>query len=104
MPKYVIEREIPGLGLLSQEEVADIARRSCSVLQDMGPRIVWLHSYATEDKMYCVYIAPDEAMIVEHARRGGFPVDNIARVGQIVDLTTAEGAVPAASANAPVDP
>ncbi|HEX9687615.1 MAG TPA: DUF4242 domain-containing protein [Thermoanaerobaculia bacterium] len=89
MPKFVIEREIPGLGNLSDEEVKAIARKSNEVLTSLGPEIQWLHSYVTGDKMYCVYIAPDETMIREHASRGGFPANRIAAVRRLVDPNTA---------------
>jgi hypothetical protein len=89
MPKFVIEREIPGLGNLSDEEVKAIARKSNEVLTSLGPEIQWLHSYVTGDKMYCVYIAPDEAMIREHASRGGFPANRIAAVRRLVDPNSA---------------
>ncbi len=77
MPKYLIEREIPGAGKLSTEKLREISQQSCSVLQDMGPQIQWVQSYVTDDKIYCVYIAPDEAAIREHATRGGFPANRI---------------------------
>ena len=89
MPKFVIEREIPGLGNLSDEEVKAIARKSNEVLTSLGPEIQWLHSYVTGDKMFCVYIAPDETMIREHASRGGFPANRIAAVRRLVDPNTA---------------
>jgi hypothetical protein len=90
VPKYVIERGIPGAGKLSAEELRAISQKSCSVLQGMGPQIQWVHSYVTDDKIYCVYNAPDEAAVREHARQGGFPADSVARVRQIIDPTTAE--------------
>ncbi len=77
MPKYLIEREIPGAGKLSTEKLREISQQSCSVLQDMGPQIQWVQSYVTDDKIYCVYIAPDEGAIREHATRGGFPANRI---------------------------
>ena len=89
MPKFVIEREIPGLGNLSDEEIKEIARKSNEILTSLGPEIQWLHSYVTGDKMYCVYIAPDEAMVREHARRGGFPANRISAVRRLVDPMTA---------------
>lgn len=89
MPKFVIEREIPGLGQLSDAEVREIAKKSNAVLAGMGPAIQWLHSYVTGDKMYCVYIAPDEAMVMEHARRGGFPANRVSAVRRLVDPNTA---------------
>lgn len=90
MPKYVIERNIPGAGKLSQEELHNISQKSCSVLGDMGPQIQWLNSYVTDDKIYCVYIAPNESEIREHAKAGGFPADSVAEVKSIIDPTTAE--------------
>ena len=90
MPKYVIEREVPGAGKLSPQEVQAISQKSCSVLSKLGPQIQWLQSYVTGDKIYCVYIAPSEEMIREHARQGGFPANRIAEVKQIIDPTTAE--------------
>ncbi len=90
MPKFVIEREIPGLGNLSDAELREVSRKSMSVLKEMGPEIQWLHSYATGDKLYCVYLAPDEAMIREHAKRGGFPANRISAVRRLIDPTTAE--------------
>ena len=90
MPKYVIEREIPGLGNLSDEELQKVSRESVGVLKELGPEIQWLHSYVTGDKLYCVYLAPDEAMIREHAKRGGFPANRISAVRRLIDPTTAE--------------
>ena len=90
MPKFVIEREIPGLGNLSDAELQKVSRESVSVLKDLGPEIQWLHSYVTGDKLYCVYLAPDEAMIREHAKRGGFPANRISAVRRLIDPTTAE--------------
>jgi hypothetical protein len=90
MPKYVIEREIPGAGKLSPQELKGISQKSCSVLSKMGPQIQWLHSYVTGDKIYCVYIAPNEKMVREHARQGGFPANRISEVASIIDPTTAE--------------
>ena len=90
MPKYVIEREIPGAGNLSQEELHAISQKSCGVLQEMGPQIQWVQSYVTDDKIYCVYIAPDEASVRTHAERGGFPANSVARVESVIDPTTAE--------------
>ena len=88
MPRYVIEREIPGAGKLSADELSAISQRSCTVLDRLGPRIQWVESYVTDDKTYCVYIAPDEATIREHARQGGFPANRIAQVRTIIDPTT----------------
>lgn len=90
MPKYVIEREVPGAGNLSAEELQGISQTSCGVLQKMGSEIQWLHSYVTGDKIYCVYIAPNEEMVREHARQGGFPANSVAGVKAIIDPTTAE--------------
>jgi hypothetical protein len=90
MPKYVIERDIPGAGKLSKQELRGISQTSCSVLRQMGPEIQWLHSYVTGDKIYCVYIAPNEEMIREHAQRGGFPANRISEVKTIIDPTTSE--------------
>ena len=90
MPKFVIEREIPGFGNLSDAEVREISQKSVNVLKGMGPGIQWLHSYVTGDKLYCVYLAPDEAAVREHARRGGFPANRISAVRRLIDPTTAE--------------
>jgi len=90
MPKYVIERELPGAGKLSPEQLQGISEKSCRVLSDLGPHIQWLHSYVTGDKIYCVYIAPNEEMIREHAKRGGFPANRISEVKSIIDPTTSE--------------
>ncbi|UXH79868.1 DUF4242 domain-containing protein [Roseateles amylovorans] len=91
MPKYVIERDIPGAGALSPADLQAVSQKSCAVLQDLGPSIQWQHSYVTDDKLYCVYIAPNEALIREHARIGGFPAERVSRVRRIIDPTTAEG-------------
>ncbi|MCC3157444.1 DUF4242 domain-containing protein [Hymenobacter sp. 15J16-1T3B] len=93
MPKYVIEREIPGAGQLTAEQLKGISQTSCNVLRNMGPEIQWLHSYVTADKIYCVYIAPDEAHIREHARQGGFPANAVSEVKEIIDPVTAEETV-----------
>lgn len=90
MPKYVIERNIPGAGKLSADELQAISQKSCSVLRSMGPQIQWVESYVTGDKVYCVYIAPDEKSVREHAERGGFPVDRVSEVVTMIDPTTAE--------------
>ena len=90
MPKYVIERNIPDFGKLSPQELAGVSQKSCSVLNEMGPRIQWLQSYVTNDKLYCVYIAPNAEMVYEHARKGGFPADRVSEVKTIIDPTTAE--------------
>jgi hypothetical protein len=90
MPKYVIEREIPGAGKLSAADLRAISQKSCGVLQGMGPQIQWLQSYVTGDKVYCIYIAPNEAMIREHAQQGGFPVNRVSEIMTVIDPTTAE--------------
>ncbi|WP_221392617.1 DUF4242 domain-containing protein [Dyadobacter sp. NIV53] len=90
MPKYVIEREIPGAGKLSQEELKGVSQTSCNVLRNMGPEIQWQQSYVTGDKIYCVYIAPDKEMILEHARQGGFPANSVSEVSAIIDPVTSE--------------
>lgn len=90
MPKYVIERDIPGAGKLTAQDLQGISQKSCGVLRKMGPQIQWLQSYVTDDKVYCIYIAPDEAAIREHARQGGFPANRISQVREIIDPTTAE--------------
>lgn len=90
MPKFVIEREIPGAGQLSAEELNGISQKSCSVLNELGPQIQWVQSFVTDDKVYCVYIAPDEAAIRKHAEMGGFPANSIAAVRTVIDPTTAE--------------
>lgn len=90
MPKFVIEREIPGAGKLSAADLHAISQKSCGVLQNMGPKIQWLQSYVTDNKIYCVYIAPDEATVREHAKQGGFPANSVARIATVIDPTTAE--------------
>lgn len=90
MPKFVIEREIPGVGRLPAESMRNIAKKSCEVLAEMGPSIQWVESFVTNDKLYCVYIAPDEAAVREHARQGGFPANRISAVKRMIDPTTAE--------------
>lgn len=90
MPKYVIEREIPGAGTLSAEQLQGISQKSCGVLRNLGPQIQWVQSYVTGDKIYCVYIAPNEAMVREHAKQGGFPANRVSEVKAIIDPTTAE--------------
>lgn len=90
MPKYLIERDIPGAGDLSSEELAGIARTSCGVLTEMGPEIQWVESFVTPDKIYCVYIAPSAVEVREHASRGGFPADRVSEVRRMIDPTTAE--------------
>ena len=90
MPKYVIEREIPGAGQLSPDQLQAISQTSCGVLRSLGPQIQWLHSYVTDDKIYCVYIAPDEATVRKHAEQGGFPANRVSQVRTTIDPTTAE--------------
>ena len=90
MPKYVIERHIPGAGKLGASDLKAISQKSCSVLRNMGPEIQWVHSYVTDDKIYCVYVAPDEAAVREHATRGGFPANSIARVHTVIEPVTSE--------------
>ena len=90
MPKFVIEREIPGLGNMSDGEIREASRKSVAVLKELGPEIQWLQSYVTGDKLYCVYLAPDESLIREHAKRGGFPANRISAVRRLIDPTTAE--------------
>jgi hypothetical protein len=90
MPKFIIEREIPGAGNLTLEQLQSISQKSCGVLKNIGPQIQWLESYVTDDKVYCVYIAPDEATVREHAKQGGFPANRVSEVKGIIDPTTAE--------------
>jgi len=90
MPKFVIEREIPGAGKFTPEQLQGVAGKSCDVLHAMGPDIQWLQSYVTDDKIYCVYIAPDENTVREHAKRGGFPANRVSQVRTMIDPTTAE--------------
>ena len=90
MPKYLIEREIPGVGKLSRQELHAISQKSCAVLKQMGPAVQWVQSYVTGDKAYCVYIAANEAAVREHAKQGGFPANRISKVETIIDPTTAE--------------
>ena len=90
MPKYVIEREIPGAGNLTAEQLKAISQTSCGVLSKMGPQIQWIHSYVTGDKIYCIYHAPNEAMVREHASQGGFPANKVSAVTAIIDPATAE--------------
>ncbi len=90
MPKFVIEREIPGAGNLTEAQLREASRKSLKVLKEMGPEIQWLHSYVTGDKLYCVYLAPDEAAIHEHARRVGLPANRVSAVRRLIDPTTAE--------------
>lgn len=90
MPKYVIEREIPGAGKLTAEQLKEVAQTSNGVLSKMGPEIQWVNSYVTDDKIYCVYIAPNEEMVLEHAKQGGFPANSIHQVSAVIDPITAE--------------
>jgi hypothetical protein len=90
MPKYLIERDIPGAGKLSQQELRAISQKSCSVLNHLGPTIQWKESYVTADKVYCVYVAPNEEMVREHARQGGFPANRVSEIKSVIDPTTAE--------------
>lgn len=90
MPKFLIERTIPGAGDLTADQLRDISRTSCAVIRDLGPDIQWVQSYVTGDKIYCIYVAPDERIIAEHAHQGGFPADVIARVVTMIEPVTAE--------------
>ncbi|PYL84129.1 MAG: DUF4242 domain-containing protein [Verrucomicrobia bacterium] len=90
MPKFVIEREIPNAGKLSPEELRGISQKSCGVLRNLGPQIQWVQSYVTDDKVYCVYIAPNKEMVQEHAKQGGFPANRVSEVKSVIDPTTAE--------------
>lgn len=94
MPKFVIERALPGIGEASPEDLQAISQKSCGVLRELGPDVQWDHSYVTGDKIYCVYSAADEELVREHARRGGFPADSVALVAAVIDPTTAEVAAP----------
>jgi hypothetical protein len=90
MPKFVIEREIPGAGKFTPEQLQAISQKSCGVLKSMGPQIQWLQSFVTDNKIYCIYIAPDEETVRQHAQQGGFPANSIARVRSVIDPTTSE--------------
>jgi len=90
MPKYVIERDLPGAGKLSSEQLQGISQKSCGVLKNLGPQIQWVTSYVTDDKIYCVYIAPNADMVREHAKQGGFPANKVSQVRSVIDPTTAE--------------
>ena len=90
MPKFVIERDIPGAGKLSAAELKAVSQKSCGVLRNMGPRIQWVHSYVTDDKIYCVYIAESEAQVREHAAQGGFPANRVSEVRSVIDPTSSE--------------
>jgi hypothetical protein len=91
MPKFVIERDIPGAGSLTTEQLHAISQKSCGVLRNLGPAIQWVQSYVTGDKIYCIYIAPNEELVREHAAQGGFPANRISQITSIIDPTTAEG-------------
>ena len=99
MPKYIIERQIAGAGNLTGDQLHQISMKSCDVLNEMGPRIQWVQSYVTAEKIYCVYIAPNEETIREHARKGGFPADSISEVKATIDPVTSEKPVPLPQAN-----
>jgi hypothetical protein len=90
MPKFVIEREIPDAGNLSDDQIFAISQKSCGVLKNLGPQIQWIESYVTQDKIYCVYIAPNEAIVREHAKQGGFPANRVSEVKRVIDPTSAE--------------
>jgi cell division inhibitor SulA len=90
MPKYVIERDLPGAGELTPQQLQAVSQKSCGVLKNLGPQIQWVHSYVTQDKIYCIYIAPDEKLIREHASQGGFPANRISEVTSMIDPTTSE--------------
>jgi hypothetical protein len=90
MPKYVIERDLPGAGNLTADQLRGVSQKSCSVLNKLGPEIQWIHSYVTADKIYCIYRAPNEAMIREHAKQGGFPANKISEVSSVIEPSTAE--------------
>ncbi|MBI2481239.1 MAG: DUF4242 domain-containing protein [Planctomycetia bacterium] len=90
MPKFVIEREIPGAGKLSAEQLQGISQKSCGVLRELGSQVQWVHSYVTDNKIYCIYIAPDEESVRQHAALGGFPANSVAEVRSVIDPTTAE--------------
>ena len=91
MPKYVIEREIPGAGQIGADDMKAISQKSCSVLKELGPQVQWVESYVTDDKVYCIYIAPNEEAVQEHARQGGFPANRVSEIRKVIDPTTAAG-------------
>lgn len=95
MPKYVIERDLPGAGKLTSDQLHAISQKSCSVLQELGPQVQWVQSYVTDDKIYCIYLAPSPDLIREHAARGGFPANRISEVRSVIDPTTSESTRPA---------
>lgn len=90
MPKYVIERDIPDVGDVTADQIIAISQKSCGVLSNMGPSIQWVHSYVTQDKIYCIYIAPNEKMVREHAQQGGFPANRVSEIKHMIDPTSAE--------------
>ena len=90
MPKYIIEREIPGAGKLTGEQLQAVSQKSCGVIRNLGPQIQWIESYVTDDKLYCIYLSPNEDMIFEHAKQGGFPANRVSQVRRMIDPTTAE--------------
>jgi len=90
MPKYVIERELPGAGKLSEDQLHAISQKSCAVLSNLGPQIQWIESYVTDDKIYCIYRAPNEEMVREHAKQGGFPANRVSEIKTVIDPSTAE--------------
>jgi hypothetical protein len=90
MPKYIIEREIPGAGKLTGEQLQAVSQKSCGVIRNLGPQIQWIESYVTDDKLYCIYLAPNEDIIFEHAKQGGFPANRVSQVRRMIDPTTAE--------------
>jgi hypothetical protein len=90
MPRFIIEREIPGAGNLTPSDLQAVSQKSCGVLRELGPQIQWVRSFVTQDKIYCEYLAPDEKLVREHARQGGFPANSVARVITVIDPTTAE--------------
>lgn len=91
MPKYIIERELPGAGNLGDDQIQGISQKSCQVLDELGPQIQWVESFVTDDKIYCVYIAPSKELIEKHAQQGGFPANQISKVRRMIDPTSAEG-------------
>ena len=93
MPRYVIERELPGAGNLSQEDLQAISQKSCNVLDELGPQIQWIESFVTENKIYCVYLAPNKSMVMQHADKGGFPANRIEEVKNVISPVTAEKAM-----------
>ena len=90
MPKFVIERDVPGAGKLSPQQLQEMSKKSCSVLREMGPQVQWIQSYVTDEKIYCVYIAPNEDAVRKHAQQGGFPANRISRIRAVIDPTSAE--------------